>query len=382
VDFPRGFRSAATNVGVRDDTLDFTLVVADRPCAAAAVFTTSSFAGPCVLHGREQVADGRLQALVVVSKNANVATGEEGLADSRELAAEAARLTGVAADDVLVSATGLIGPRLPMDRLRAALPGLAAGLAPDRLDETARAIMTTDRRPKIASARVGDAVVLGIAKGAGMIEPDMATLLVYFFTDAELSAAELDPLLRRVVDRSFNCVTVDADMSTSDTVAVFANGLAGPVDARAFEDAFTRAAVDLAKAVAREAEGATRLLEVVVTGAPSDDDARTVGRSIAGSFLVKAAVFGADPNWGRVAMAIGKSRVAGVDPARTTIALGEYEVYRGRPLPVSEERLVEDVMRQDEVRCAVDLGLGDGTATVWGCDVSYETVRSNSEYAT
>ncbi len=382
VDHPRGFLSAATCAGVRDESPDFTLVVSEHRATAAAVFTQSSFAGPSVLLGREHVSDGHLQAVLVVSKNANVATGVEGLADARELASSTAAALGIRPEDVLVSATGIIGRRLPMDRLRAALPRLVDGLAPGRLTDVAEAIMTTDRRPKIRSVRIGDAVLVGMAKGAGMIEPHLATLLAYFFTDAWAEPASLRSMLRRVADASFNCLTIDADTSTSDTVAVLANGLADEVPLDRFESAFTELAVELAKDVARDAEGASRLIEVVVSGAPSAEAARRVGRAIAGSMLVKTAVFGGDPNWGRVAMAIGKSGVAGVDQERTSIALGGVEVYRGRPLELPEPNAVEAAMQGEVVEIGVDLDLGTSSATVWGCDLTYETVRSNAEYST
>jgi glutamate N-acetyltransferase/amino-acid N-acetyltransferase len=382
LEHPIGYRSAATSAGVRDDTLDFTLVVSETRAVAAAIFTRSSFAGPCIVLGRERIADGRLQAVIVVSKNANVATGPQGLADARELGAEAARLLAIEPEDVLVCATGIIGQPLPMARLRTALPGLVAGLAPNRLEETALAILTTDRGPKVRSRRIGNAVLVGMVKGAGMLEPDMATLLAYFFTDAEIDPGSLDALLQRVADRSFNCLTVDADTSTSDTMAILANGLAGPVPLTEFERELTEMAVELAKEVARGAEGATKLIEVRVSGAADEDAARRVGRAIAGSVLVKTAVFGGDPNWGRITMAIGKSGVAGIEPERTTISVGGIEAFAGAPLRGTADPEIGDVMGRDTVPIHVDLGLGTSETTVWGCDLSYETVRSNAEYST
>jgi glutamate N-acetyltransferase/amino-acid N-acetyltransferase len=382
LDHPIGYRSAATSAGVRDDSLDFTLVVSETPAAAAAIFTRSSFAGPCIALGRECTADGRLQAVIVVSKNANVATGPQGLADARELGAEAARLLALEPKDVLVCATGIIGQPLPMVRLRTALPGLVAALAPNRLEETAVAILTTDRGPKMRSRRIGNAVLVGMVKGAGMIEPDMATLLAYFFTDAEIDSGSLGAILQRVADRSFNCLTVDADTSTSDTMAILANGRAGPVPLAEFERELTEMAVELAKEVARGAEGATKLIEVRVSGAPDEDAARRVGRAIAGSVLVKTAIFGGDPNWGRITMAIGKSGVAGIEPERTTISVGAIEAFAGTPLRGTADTEIGEVMARDTVPIHVDLGLGGSETTVWGCDLSYETVRSNAEYST
>jgi glutamate N-acetyltransferase/amino-acid N-acetyltransferase len=382
LEHPIGYRSAAVCAGVRDDSPDFTLVVSEAPATAAAIFTQSSFAGPCVVVGRESVADGRLQAVLVVSKNANVATGAQGFADVRELASETGRLLEITPNDVLVCATGIIGQPLPMDRLLAALPRLTASLAPNRLEDTAVAILTTDRGPKISSRRIGDCVLVGMVKGAGMIEPRMATLLSYFFTDARIAAVDLRAMLQRVADRSFNCLTIDADTSTSDTMAILANGRVGAVELDAFEAAFADLAVELAKEVARGAEGATKLIEVHVSGARSEEDARQVGRAIAGSVLVKTAVFGGDPNWGRITMAIGKSAVAGIAPERTTIAVGGVEAFRGEPLRGTADPDIARVLQSDVVPFRVDLGLGSCAATVWGCDLSYETVRSNAEYST
>ncbi len=367
---------------MRDDSLDFTIVISEVPASAAAIFTQSTFAGPCIVLGRESVADGQLQAVLVVSKNANVATGTQGLADTRELAQQAGRLLGVRPEDVLVSATGIIGQPLPMQRLLDALPRLTASLAPGRLEETAVAILTTDRGPKVRSRRIGDCVLVGMVKGAGMIEPHMATLLTYFFTDARIASSELRAMLQRVADRSFNCLTIDADTSTSDTMAILANGRAGAVDPDEFEAAFTEMAVELAKEVARGAEGATKLIEVLVSGAPSEDAARQVGRAIAGSVLVKTAVFGGDPNWGRITMAIGKSAVRGIAPERTSISVGGVEAFRGEPLRGTADPEIARILQGDVVPFHVDLGLGPSAATIWGCDLSYETVRSNAEYST
>lgn len=382
LEHPLGYRSAAISAGVRDDTLDFTLVCSETPATAAAVFTESSFAGPCVVLGRDSVADGQLQAVLVVSKNANVATGKQGLADARELASQTGMLLGIRPDDILVSATGIIGQPLPMDRLLAALPRLTAALAPDCLEDTALAILTTDRGPKVRSRRIGGCVLVGMAKGAGMIEPHMATLLTYFFTDARVESAELDAMLRRVADRSFNCLTIDADTSTSDTMAVLANGRAGMANPNELEAAFTEMAIELAKEVARGAEGATKLIEVTVSGAPSEEAARQVGRAIAGSVLVKTAVFGGDPNWGRITMAIGKSAVSGITPERTSISVGGVDAFRGEPLRGTADPEIARVLQGTVVPFHVDLGLGAFAATVWGCDLSYETVRSNAEYST
>jgi glutamate N-acetyltransferase/amino-acid N-acetyltransferase len=261
-----------------------------------------------VIVGREHLARGRLQAIVVNSKNANAATGLGGIEDARAMCRWMGEACGVAPELVLPASTGVIGRRLPMDRLRGAFGGVRASLASDpaAIERFARAIMTTGTRPKWVSATVGDATLLGIAKGAGMIEPHMATMLVWFVTDAAVDAGTLGPMLRRVVDQSFNRISVDTDTSTSDTVVLLANGKAGAVDVHAFETALTDAAILLAKAIVRDGEGATKLIELSVVGAATQDIALRIARAVVTSPLVKTAIYGADPNWGRFVMAIGK----------------------------------------------------------------------------
>lgn len=380
---PLGFRAHVTNVGVKDTTDDFTVVAADAVCSAAGVFTRSSFAGPSVLVSRRHVADGRAQAMVVVSKNANVATGPQGLADAEELAAGVAAALGCDASDVLVASTGVIGRAYPMDRIRAGLRAIPSPLPGTDAGPVARGIMTTDTVPKTASAAAGAARVVGVAKGVGMIEPDMATMIAMLFTDALVEAADLDAMFRRVVDRTFNCVSVDSDTSTSDTAVVLASGAAGQVDAAALEAALYDVCASLTRQIARDGEGATKLLEVAVDGAADARQAKHVAKAIVNSPLVKTAVHGADPNWGRVAMAVGKSTTADVvDQSRVVIRFGEQEVY---PAAVDAAGLdaLAAYMRGGEVRIHVSLGTGgDGTATVWGCDLSDGYVRINADYTT
>ena len=380
---PLGFRAHVTNVGVKDTTDDFTVVAADAVCSAAGVFTRSSFAGPSVLVSRRHVADGRARAMVVVSKNANVATGPQGLADAEELAAGVAAALGCDASDVLVASTGVIGRAYPMDRIRAGLRAIPSPLPGTDAGAVARGIMTTDTVPKTASAAAGAARVVGVAKGVGMIEPDMATMIAMLFTDALVEAADLDAMFRRVVDRTFNCVSVDTDTSTSDTAVVLASGAAGQVDAAALEAALYDVCASLTRQIARDGEGATKLLEVAVDGAADARQAKHVAKAIVNSPLVKTAVHGADPNWGRVAMAVGKSTTAdAVDQSRVVIRFGEQEVY---PAAVDAAGLdaLAAYMRGGEVRIHVSLGTGgDGTATVWGCDLSDGYVRINADYTT
>jgi glutamate N-acetyltransferase/amino-acid N-acetyltransferase len=377
---PRGFWSVAKNAGIKDATLDLGVVFTPRPANAAAVFTRNRFCGHPVTVGREHIRRGTLRAVVVNSKNANVATGPEGLEDCREICRLVAAELGIAPEEVLPSSTGVIGRRLPMDRIRAALRGIRHELRPGGLEGFAQAILTTDTRPKVRCARVGDAVLAGCCKGAGMIAPQMATLLAFFFTDAELPTAELDRALRAAVDVSFNQVSVDGDTSTSDTAAILANGEAGPVNPAAFAETLTAMAIELAQEVARDGEGATKLLEVVVRGAPDLAAARAAARAVVGSPLVKAAVWGGDPNWGRVAMAVGKCFDLPLDPDRLRILFGDTCVYDRGALGGSEA--LAAYLRGERIRIVVELGLGEAEAAAWGCDLTPEYVRINGEYTT
>ncbi len=379
---PRGFHAYVANIGIKDDTDDFVVVAADRPCSAAGVFTRSSFAGPSVLVSREHVAGHRARAVVVISKNANVATGDEGLANAREVTTGVAAALGIDAREVLIASTGVIGRPYPMDRVRAGLGRVPP--APSGTDAwaVARGIMTTDTVPKTASASAGAATVVGVAKGVGMIEPDMATLITLCFTDADVAPDALDAMFRRVIDRTFNCVSVDTDTSTSDTAIVLASGAAGTVDPLELEAALYEVARSLTQQVARDGEGAEKLIEVCVDGAADGPQAKRVAKAIVNSPLVKTAIHGADPNWGRVAMAIGKSTTAEeVDQAAVVIRFGDQEVYPAQVDASGLERL-SAYMRGDSVRIHVSLHAGQATATVWGCDLTDGYVRINADYTT
>ncbi|MBI4934572.1 MAG: bifunctional glutamate N-acetyltransferase/amino-acid acetyltransferase ArgJ [Actinobacteria bacterium] len=380
---PRGFRAHVTNVGVKDHTDDFTIVAADAPCAAAAVFTQSSFAGPSVLVSRRHVAAGSARAMVVISKNANVATGAQGLADAEEVVAGVATALGCAPHEVLIASTGVIGRTYPMDRIRDGLAAIPSPLPGVDADSVARGIMTTDTVPKTAVATAGAASVVGVAKGVGMIEPNMATMIAMVFTDADLTSTALGRVFRRVVDRTFNCVSVDTDTSTSDTAVILASGVAGPVDADEFERALYSVCVSLTQQIARDGEGAEKLVEVVVDQAANDEQAKRVAKAIVNSPLVKTAVHGADPNWGRVAMAVGKSTTEDeIDQAAVVIRFGHMEVY---PAPLGEADLdaLAAYMRGTDVRIHVSLATGGtSAATVWGCDLTDGYVRINADYTT
>jgi glutamate N-acetyltransferase/amino-acid N-acetyltransferase len=377
---------------------DFAVVVSSRPCVSAGVFTRSLFAGPSVLLSRPRVASGRARAVAVIAKNANVATGTQGRRDAEEVCELVASGAGVAAGEVVLASTGVIGRPYPMDRIRAGLASLAAAPFDADARRVARAMMTTDTVAKTAVQRAGAASVVGVAKGVGMIEPDMATMLAFVFTDADVPAAPLDSMWRRAVDLSFNCLSVDGDTSTSDTAVVLANGAAGPVPEGALSVALQEVCLDLTLQLARDGEGATKLLTVTVRLARDWDQARRVAKSIVNSPLVKTAVHGGDPNWGRVAMAVGKCQDdTDIDPERVVIRFGDVEAYPALPgnaypalpgnaypaLPGNDglARLAA-VMAADHVEIEVELHTGRAEATVYGCDLGDGYVRINADYTT
>ena len=379
---PAGFGGHVANVGVKDDSDDFVVIAAATPVPAAGVFTRSRFTGPSVTISREHLRDGLARAVVVVARNANVANGPAGTTDAEAVVAAVADRLGCSPNDVLIASTGVIGRRYPLDRILAGVAGMPGG--PDGTDAVAaaRAMMTTDTVPKVAETGIGDgpARVVGIAKGVGMIEPDMATMIAVLLTDAEVEPSELDRRFRRVVERTFNCVSIDTDTSTSDTAVVLASGAAGAVDPDELETALGAVAESLTRQIAADGEGAETLIEVVVDGARDRDQAKRVAKAIVNSPLVKAAVHGADPNWGRVAMAIGKCQDdTDIEQERVVIRFGDREVY---PSPVSDAELagVAAYLRGDEVLIHVSLGTGPAECTVWGCDLTAGYVRINADY--
>ncbi len=381
---PQGFTSFVTNIGIKDTSDDFTVVAADTVVAAAGVFTQSRFAGPSVVVSRKHIASHSARAVVVISKNANVATGEQGLANALEVVQGVATKLGCDPHDVLIASTGVIGRQYPIAKVRTGLASLPFPLPNNDAVSVARGIMTTDTVHKIAEATIGSgpARVVGVAKGVGMIEPNMATLITMAFTDADVDGGVLDAIWRQVIDRTFNCVSVDTDTSTSDTAIVLASGAAGSVDLAELEVALEQVTQSLTKQVARDGEGAETLIEVCVDQARDSEQAKTVAKAIVNSPLVKTAVHGADPNWGRVAMAVGKcSQYTDINQDNVIIRFGNQEVY---PVAVDESGLkqLSEYMRGDEVRIHVSLHTGQATSTVWGCDLTDGYVRINADYTT
>ena len=376
---PRGFQCAATNCGLKREGPDLSLFVSEVDAAAAAIFTRNQFPGAPVILGREIIRGGTLRAIVVNSKVSNVANGETGIRNARRMAEAAAAEIGTSADRVLVSSTGVIGVPLPIERIEKGIHGMAGLLQADPL-VGATGIMTTDTHPKAISLSVGDATITWIAKGAGMVEPNMATMLVYIFTDVRLEAATLDSMLRHAAHVSFNMLSIDTDTSTSDTCAILANGLAGTVNHAAFQEALTFGSIAMSQILARDGEGATKLLRIHVEHAASENDARAIAKSIVNSPLIKTMAFGADPNVGRILMAIGKCFTATVRPDSTSASVNGIDVLRdGRRTDFDETRL-RTSLQGDPVDIHVSLGVGHASATAFGCDLTDGYIRENAAY--
>jgi glutamate N-acetyltransferase / amino-acid N-acetyltransferase len=372
---------------------DLALIYSSTPACAAAVFTSNQVKGAPVLVSSEHVRGGQAQAIVASSGCSNVCTGEQGVADAREMTRIVGDLLRIPANHVLVAATGVIGVPLPMNKIRAALPKLAQSLSPQGGRAAAEAIMTTDTHPKEAAVRIevgGRPVTIGgIAKGVAMLEPHLATMLCFVASDAAIARGALAPVLKRAVDRSFNRVTVDSDQSTSDTVAIIANGLAentpletGSRGIRQFAAGVDAVMTKLARMLVKDGEGATKLVAVAVRGAANGKDALHAARAVANSPLVKAAINGQDPNWGRIMVAIGKSP-ARVDQAKVAIAFDDEPLVE-RGMQKEDVRLerIREIMGSSEYQITIDLGLGRGEDRVWTCDLSEEYVRLNSKYTT
>jgi glutamate N-acetyltransferase/amino-acid N-acetyltransferase len=391
--FPLGFSAGAVYAGLKTPgpgKLDVGVILSESPCTAAGVFTTNKVAAAPVIVSRERVRRGQARGIVFNAGNANAATGEDGLQKAYRMAEIAAGKLGVSPDDLLVASTGVIGVPLPIDKFERGIERLR--IRPDGGHEIAIGIMTTDTRPKEAAVEVtvdGWSFRMGaVAKGAGMIHPNMATMFCFVSTDASVDPVFLDQALRRSVDVSFNMISIDGDMSTNDTALVLANGQAGtPLlkagmpGADAFEKALTEICIRMARAIAGDGEGATKLIEVSVEGASSERDARMVARAIAASNLLKSAVYGNDPNWGRIACAAGYSGAELEEPKLDITIAGVPVLRGGRVLPF-DARSASDALKSPEVKIGVNLNLGAGQATAWGCDLTEEYVVINSKYTT
>jgi len=392
-----GFRVGTASCGVKSPKLigkrqDVTLIVGDVDCHAAGVFTTNRFRAACVRWGEKTLtahAD-KVRAIVANAGNANAGLGEMETVWGRQLIEAGAAAAGVDAATVLSASTGVIGTPFPIERIQAGMHEAADSLAADNWEASANAIRTTDTFAKWSSAQIeidGHTYTLtGIAKGSGMIHPNMATMLGFVATDAPISASDLAPMLKRVANRSFNCISVDGDTSTNDTLYVLSSGLGlghSPLaDASLFEQALTELCIDLAQLIVRDGEGVSKFVTIEVTGTASEADARTIGRAVAISPLVKTAFAGSDANWGRILSAVGNSGVA-IDTNRITLSADDVLMFEnGNLSPDYRDEDGMSVFRKDEFTITLDLGMGSYSSTVWTGDLTHEYIKINAEYRT
>ncbi|WP_425059849.1 Arginine biosynthesis bifunctional protein ArgJ [Sporomusa carbonis] len=392
---PQGFKAAGVHCGIKKNGKeDVAVIYSTVPAAAAAMFTTNQMAAAPVIVSRQAVERGKARAIVVNSGCANACTGEQGLADAKAMAHQAAKALNLDDNEVLVASTGVIGVTLPMEKVTAGISQAVADLSESGHEQALAAIMTTDTFPKSCAYQYSlggkTATIAGIAKGAGMIHPNMATMLCFITTDAAVAPELLKLALNQAVELSFNMISVDGDTSTNDMVAVLANGQAGNKLIRSadspeyqeFFQALKTVCTELAQLIVRDGEGATKFLEINVTGALTFADAKQAAMAIAKSPLVKTAFFGQDPNWGRILCAVGYSG-AKTQPDRTSLAIGGLTiVVNGQGAAEFDTAKLKDVMAAKDIVVTVDLGLGDAAATVWTCDFSYEYVKINGEYTT
>jgi glutamate N-acetyltransferase/amino-acid N-acetyltransferase len=386
---PRGFRATGVACGLKKTgARDLALVVGDCDCACAGVFTTNRVQAAPVLYDKETLTQNNraIRAVIANSGCANACTGEAGLADTRAAAEETARALGIRADQVLALSTGVIGQRLPMDKIRAGIAQAAPSLNYDGGADASRAIMTTDTKPKTFEVQGSKFTIGGMCKGAGMIHPNMATMLSVITTDAKIAPELLDQALRVAVNQSFNRISVDGDMSTNDTVLLLANGASGyevrdAQQVAEFTETLTQVCTNLAQQLVRDGEGVTKFVEIVVSGAREESEAVRVAKSIANSPLVKTALYGGDANWGRVVCAAGYSGVA-VEPAKMKLWFGAVNVFaNGMPTDFDEADSTCALSDKD-VFIRLDLGMGDAQTTVWTCDLSHDYVTINGKYRT
>lgn len=386
----KGFKAAGMPCGVKfSGKPDLALIFSETEASVAAVFTKNAVVAPPVLVSKNNVADGKAQAIIVNSGNANACTGTRGYADAVVMAEAAGHVLGLCANDVIVASTGIIGVPLPIEKIERGIATLPKLLSETGSADAATAILTTDTFIKEYAVEVelsgGSVTVGGIAKGSGMIAPNMATMLAFITTDAAVHSVDLKNILHDVAERTFNSITVDGDTSTNDMAVVLANGASGVAvtheDLPVFAKAFEKVCAELAKMIVRDGEGATKLIEIVLTGAASDEQAKVAALSIANSSLVKTAMFGSDPNWGRIAAAAGYAGVE-LDPDALEIEIAGFKaVEKGVPLSY-DEQAASDALKASEVVLKVDLGVGSGSSVVWTCDFSYDYVRINADYRT
>ncbi|MCP4298117.1 MAG: bifunctional glutamate N-acetyltransferase/amino-acid acetyltransferase ArgJ [Proteobacteria bacterium] len=376
---PHGFSCCSKNCGLKESGADLSLFYSRVPARSAAVFTLNQFPGAPVILGREIIKNGILRAIVVNSKISNVGTGQQGLNNAKKMAVAVAKEMDIKDSDVIMSSTGVIGTQLPIELIEKGIQGMGGQLEENPMSG-AEGIMTTDTYPKAISVSVGDSVLTMVAKGPGMIEPNMATMLAYIFTDAGFSAEKLDQMLRVAMNQSLNMLSVDTDTSTSDTCVLMANGLAGPIDEELFQKALNYVSIEMTKLLARDGEGATKLLETRVIGAKSDNEARIIAKSLVNSPLIKTMTYGADPNIGRVLMAVGKCFDCEIKRDKLEFTINGTLVYKNNDRTDFDEKKVRHLLGGDQIVIEVNLNIGHAEATAYGCDLTEGYIEENAAY--
>ncbi len=381
---PKGFLSFGKNIGIKDNTKDFAVIYSNVPCRAAAVFTQNNFPGAPIVIGRDHIKNGVLQAIVINSKNSNVATGEKGLQDALNTCKAISVSLGIKVEDVLPSSTGVIGVPLPIEKILNACKTAKEDLREDALEEVATAIMTTDKQKKISIRNInkpeGNGIIYAIAKGAGMIEPNMATMLCFILTDMKIKTNNLQSILKRVADKTFNCLSIDTDTSTSDTLVLLSNELSIEVEENEFENVLLDICTDLTKKIARDGEGATKLIELYISDALNLDQAKKIGKSVLNSPLVKTAIYGGDPNWGRFVMAIGKVFDEVIDYDTLSLKIGGIDVKNATD--IVKKKMSMYLKENSEIQINISLGTGNVNSMFWGCDLTEGYIKENAYYTT
>lgn len=381
-----GVYSSAINCGIKKDKLDLSFIYVPGAVATAGVFTRNQFCAPCIEHNRQALKSGTIKAVLINSGNANVMTGDHGYESVKFATEKFSKILNLKPEEVALAQTGIIGVRFPLDKLEAGLPKLLEDPKARNGEITAKAILTTDlvrkEANKTSNIKAGNMVISGIAKGSGMIAPNMATMLSFIVVNANISQGKLQAMLKKSVDKSFNCVSVDTDTSTSDLVLLFATGEVEIEDSELeiLQDDLDFVTTSLAKQIARDGEGATKLIETNVIGASSYEDAFQIARSISDSPLIKTAIHGEDPNWGRVIMAVGKVFEAKLDVKNLDIAFqGQYILKASQPTGLNREQLRE-LLRSENIDITVNLNLGSHSARFWGCDLTKGYIDINTDY--
>ena len=376
---PKGFKCASKNCGIKNGERDISIFYSETKANAAGVFTQNKFPGAPVILGREIIKNGSLRAIIVNSKVGNVGTGEEGIKNARRMVIAVSKEFNIPQEEVIMSSTGVIAKQVPIEIIENGVRGISRDLQSDPI-VGAKGIMTTDTYPKALSILVDEAVITIVGKGSGMIEPNMATMLVYIFTDAEIEVPVLDNMLREAVYDSFNMLSVDTDTSTSDTCIIMANGLAGKVDERTFLETLKFACVEMTKMLARDGEGATKLLLANVLGAKSDEEARFIAKALINSPLIKTMAYGTDPNAGRILMAVGKCTACEIKPEKIEVRVNDKLVYLNESRVDFDEKEVRNLLSRDTIEITVNLKVGSGSAIAYGCDLTEGYIKENAAY--